>query len=48
MGVTVELQNTGDSQACREITAAIEHTLSEKPGDWNVSIVGSAAATIGR
>lgn len=43
MGVVVELQNTGASQNCREITAVIEHTLSEKPGEWNVSIIGSHA-----
>jgi hypothetical protein len=44
MGVNVELQNTGDSQACKEIVAVIEHALSDKPGEWSVSIVGSRAS----
>jgi hypothetical protein len=41
MGVTVELHNLGDPQLCREIVARIEHALSEKPGEWRVSIAGS-------
>ena len=41
MGVTVELQNLGDPQLCQEIVARIEHALSDKPGDWRVSIAGS-------
>lgn len=44
MGVTVELQNLGDPQLCREITAHIEHALSDRRGEWRVSIVGSRAA----
>ena len=41
MGVTVELHNLGDPQLCQEIGARIEHALSEKSGDWRVSIAGS-------
>ena len=41
MGVTVELQNLGDSQLCDEIVARIEHAFSEKPGEWRVSVAGS-------
>jgi hypothetical protein len=41
MAVTVEMQNTGDSESRKEIVAAIEHVLSDRPGNWNVSIVGS-------
>lgn len=41
MGVTVELHNLGDPQLCQEIVARIEHALSDKPGDWRVSITGS-------
>jgi hypothetical protein len=41
MGVTVELQNIGDPQLCQEIVARIEHALSDKSGDWRVTIAGS-------
>jgi hypothetical protein len=44
MGVTVELQNLRDAQLCREIAANIKHVLSEKSGEWRVSIAGSRAA----
>ena len=43
MGVTIELQNLGDAQLSREIVASIEHALSEKSGEWRVSIAGSRA-----
>jgi hypothetical protein len=43
MPVTVEMQNTGDSRGRREILVAIEHVLSDRPGDWRVFIVGSRA-----
>jgi hypothetical protein len=35
------MQNFGDAQLCREIVASIEHTLTEKAGEWRVSIAGS-------
>lgn len=44
MGVTIDLQNLGDAEACKEITVGIEHALSEKTGDWRVSIAGSHAS----
>lgn len=44
MGVTIELQNLGDAQLGREIVANVEHALSDKPGDWRVSIAGSRAS----
>jgi len=44
MGVTIELENLGDAQLCREIAVGIEHALNEKTGDWRVSIAGSHAS----
>jgi hypothetical protein len=43
MGVTIELQNIGDAHISREIVASIKHALSDKPGEWHVSIAGSRA-----
>jgi len=43
MGVTIELQNLGDARLCREIAVGIEHALSEKTGEWRVSVSGSRA-----
>jgi len=44
MGITIELQNLGDAQLCREITAHVEHAFSDRKGDWRVSIAGSRAS----
>ncbi|HEX3106217.1 MAG TPA: hypothetical protein VHQ22_17380 [Terriglobales bacterium] len=44
MGVTIELQNLGDADLSRELGASIEHALSDKPGEWRVSIAGSRAS----
>ena len=44
MGVTIELQNLGDAQLGREIVANVEHALTDKPGEWRVSIAGSRAS----
>lgn len=44
MGVTIELQNLGDAQLCREIAAHVEHAFSDRQGDWRISITGSRAA----
>jgi hypothetical protein len=44
MGVTIELQNLGDPQLCRDIIAYLEHAFSDRQGDWHVSITGSRAA----
>jgi hypothetical protein len=41
MAVSIELHNTGDSSIGAEIQALVEHHLSDTPGDWRVSIVGS-------
>jgi hypothetical protein len=41
MAVVVEMQNTGDAAVQSEIVAAIEHALSDFPGEWRVSILGS-------
>jgi hypothetical protein len=43
MAVTIEMQNTGDSRARREILAGVEHVLSDLAGEWRVSMVGSRA-----
>ena len=44
MRVTVELQNLGDAEMCREIIARIEHAFSDKAGEWRVSIAESCAS----
>jgi hypothetical protein len=44
MGVTIELQNVGDAQLYRDITAHLEHAFSGRLGVWRVSIAGSRAA----
>ncbi len=41
MAVSVKLQNTGDAGVAPEVRALVEHALSNSPGDWRVSIVGS-------
>jgi hypothetical protein len=41
MTVTLELHNTGDPSIGAEVRALVEHALSDRPGDWQVSIVGS-------
>jgi hypothetical protein len=43
MAVTVEMHNTGDPALRAEVVSLIEHVLSNRPGDWRVSIVGSQA-----
>jgi hypothetical protein len=43
MAVKIEMQNTGDPRVRGEIVAIIEHVLSDRPGEWRVSIVGSRA-----
>jgi hypothetical protein len=43
MAMTIEIQNTGDPRARREILAGVEHVLSDAAGEWPVSIVGSRA-----
>jgi hypothetical protein len=43
MAVTVEMQNTGDSDLKADVIASIEHALADRLGDWRVSIIGSQA-----
>jgi hypothetical protein len=42
--VTIELQNLGDAQLCRDITSHIEHAFADRRGDWRVSIAASRAS----
>ena len=44
--MTIELQNLGDAQLCRDITARIEHAFADRRGDWLVSIARSRASEI--
>jgi hypothetical protein len=41
--VSVEMQNTGNPELQRDVTARIEHVLSNRSGDWCISIIGSQA-----
>ena len=41
MAVKVEMHNTGDLELQRDVVASVEHILSERPGEWQVLIVGS-------
>jgi hypothetical protein len=37
------MRNTGDPALRDEVAVIIEHVLSDRPGDWRISIVGSQA-----
>jgi hypothetical protein len=39
--VLVELHNAGDATIRTEVQALVEHALSDRTGDWRVSIMGS-------
>jgi len=41
MAVAVEMHNTGDPELQRDVVVIVEHVLSDRPGEWRVSIVGS-------
>ena len=41
MAVKVEMHNTGDLELQRDVVASVEHILSDRPGDWQVLIIGS-------
>jgi hypothetical protein len=43
MSVTIELQNIGDASTRSEIAAVVEHVLSDRPGVWRVTVLGSRA-----
>jgi hypothetical protein len=40
MAVAVEMHNTGDSELQRDVVVMVEHVLSDRPGNWRVSIIG--------
>ena len=44
MGVTADLHNLGDARLSKEIATSIEHALSDRRGDWRVTIAGSRAS----
>jgi len=44
MPVIVEMHNTGNPALQRDIVAMIEHVLSDRSGDWRVSILGSQSS----
>jgi len=41
MPVVVEMHNVGDLNVQRDVVALVEHTLSDRVGDWRVLIIGS-------
>ena len=41
MAVLVEMYHTGDTERQRDVVVMVEHVLSDRPGDWRVSIIGS-------
>jgi len=41
MAVSLELRNTGDAGTGAEVRVLVEHALSDRVGDWRVSIAGS-------
>jgi hypothetical protein len=41
MTVTVEMHNTGERELQRDVVAILEHVLSDRTGDWRVSIIAS-------
>ena len=43
MSVLVELHNTGDATIRTEVQVIVEYVLSDRPGEWRVSIVASRA-----
>ena len=40
------MHNTGDQVLQRDVVAIIEHVLSERPGEWRVSIIGSQGSDL--
>jgi hypothetical protein len=43
MPVMFEMHKTGHPAICSEIGVGIEHALSDRVGDWKVSLMGSQA-----
>ncbi|MGA9393431.1 MAG: hypothetical protein WBV69_23580, partial [Candidatus Sulfotelmatobacter sp.] len=48
MAVMIEMQNKGDPRVRGEIVAILEHVLSDRAGEWRVSIVGLTQMTTGK
>jgi hypothetical protein len=48
MAVTIQMQNTGDPRARREMLAGVEHVLSEAAGVWRCQLSGPAQMTTGK
>jgi hypothetical protein len=44
MPVTIEAQNTGDTNLQRDLVARIDQVFRNRPGDWRVLILGSKAS----
>ena len=44
MPVTIEAQNTGDTNLQRDLAARIEQVFANRPGDWRIVILGSKAS----
>ena len=44
MPVTIETQNTGDTNLQRDLAARIEQVFANRPGDWRIVILGSKAS----
>jgi hypothetical protein len=44
MPVTIEAQNTGDTNLQRDLVARIDQVFRNRPGDWRVVILGSKAS----
>ena len=44
MPVTIEAQNTGDTNLQRDLVARIEHVFANRPGDCRIVILGSKAS----
>jgi hypothetical protein len=40
MSLLIELHNTGEATIGREVQAIVEHVLSDRLGEWRMSIVG--------
>jgi len=46
MAVVVEMHNTGDLELQRDVAAMVEHVLEDRPGEWQVSIIGSQGSNM--
>jgi len=40
------MHNTGDRELQRDVAAIVEHVLSDRPGDWRVSGMGSQGSDL--